>query len=139
MDSATPTPAEAMMSGPCFVLCASHSTKNALFCNMVRIGGCASTFKRLPVRTALMSSSALAECLVSESAQAIHCNCRLGQASPLDQSLGMVRGQLRELTAVKKSYTKILHFLASQEVHHCMASERSFCFHSSLAWWTACS
>ena len=42
------------------VVCASHSTKNALFCNMVRKGGCASTFKRLPVRTALMSSSALA-------------------------------------------------------------------------------
>ena len=69
MDSAIPTPAKAMMSGPCFVLCASHSTKNALFCNMVRKGGCASTFKRLPVRTALMSSSALAECLVSESAR----------------------------------------------------------------------
>ena len=69
MDSAIPTPAKAMMSGPCFVLCANHSTKNALFCNMVRKGGCASTFKRLPVRTALMSSSALAECLVSESAR----------------------------------------------------------------------
>ena len=69
MDSAIPTPAKAMMSGPCFVLCASHSTKNALFCNMVRKGGCASTFKRLPVRTALMSSSALAECLVSKSAR----------------------------------------------------------------------
>ena len=69
MDSATPTPAKAMMSGPCFVLCASHSTKNALLCNIVRKGGCASTFKRLPVRTALMSSSALAECLVIESAR----------------------------------------------------------------------
>ena len=69
MDSAIPTPAKATMSGLCFVLCASHSTKNALFCNIVRKGGCASTFKRLPVRTALMSSSALAECLVSESAR----------------------------------------------------------------------
>ena len=39
MDSAIPTPAKAMMSGPCFVLCANHSTKNALFCNIVRKGG----------------------------------------------------------------------------------------------------
>ena len=62
-------PAKAMMSGPCFVLCASHSTKNAFFCNMVRNGGCASTFKRLPVRTALMSSSCFVECFVSESSR----------------------------------------------------------------------
>ena len=40
---------------------ASKPTKNVLFCNMVRNGGCASTFKRFPVRTALISLSALAE------------------------------------------------------------------------------
>ena len=34
-----------------------------------RNGGCASTFNRLPVRTASMSSAGLAECFVRESAR----------------------------------------------------------------------
>ena len=42
-------------------------SRSALFCNMVRNGGRASTFNRLPVRTALMSLSGFAECFVSES------------------------------------------------------------------------